>query len=126
MAGLVTVSEFDHLVLICGDVERTLSWYTDVLGMTPVRAEKWRRGEVPFPSVRVNEATIIDLMKGEPSNGRLDHLCLTVEPTNLAEVAQSSSLDVIEGPVTRYGARGNGTSLYVRDPDGAVVELRHY
>ena len=71
-------------------------------------------------------STIIDLVHGEPSDGRLDHLCLVVEPTDLAELAQSPALDVIEGPATRYGAQGNGTSLYVRDPDGTVVELRHY
>jgi len=126
MAGLVTVSEFDHLVLVCADVERTLAWYTDVLGLTPVRVEQWRQGEVPFPSVRISDATIIDLVRGEPSDGRLDHLCLVVEPTDLAELALSPALDVIDGPATRFGARGNGTSLYVRDPDGAVVELRHY
>ena len=126
MAGLVTVSEFDHLVLVCADVERTLAWYTDVLGLTPVRVKQWRQGEVPFPSVRISDATIIDLVHGEPSDGRLDHLCLVVEPTDLAELALSPALDVIDGPATRFGARGNGTSLYVRDPDGAVVELRHY
>ena len=126
MAGLVTVSEFDHLVLICADVERTLAWYTDVLGMAPLRVEQWRQGDVPFPSVRVHASTIIDLVQGEPSDGRLDHLCLVIEPTNMADLAQSPELDVIEGPATRYGARGDGTSLYVRDPDGTVVELRHY
>ena len=126
MAGLVTVSDFDHVVLVCTDVERTLAWYTGVLGMAPLRVDEWRQGNVPFPSVRVHEATIIDLVSGEPSDGRLDHLCLVVEPTDMAELAQSPELDVIEGPVTRYGARGNGTSLYVRDPDGTVVELRHY
>jgi catechol 2,3-dioxygenase-like lactoylglutathione lyase family enzyme len=35
-------------------------------------------------------------------------------------------LDVVEGPVRRYGARGEGLSVYIRDPDGLVVELRHY
>ena len=126
MAGLVTVSEFDHVVLVCADVETTLAWYTDVLGLGPVRVDEWRRGEVPFPSARVNASTIIDLIPGEPADGRLDHLCLVIEPTDLAQVAASDSLDVIEGPVTRFGAQGNGTSLYVRDPDGTVVELRHY
>jgi catechol 2,3-dioxygenase-like lactoylglutathione lyase family enzyme len=126
MTGLVAVSGFDHLVLVCSDVETTLAWYVDVLGLAPVRVEEWRRGEVPFPSVRVDPATIIDLFPGDPINGRLDHLCLVVEPTDLAQVATSEQLDVIEGPGTRFGAQGDGTSLYVRDPDGTVVELRHY
>jgi catechol 2,3-dioxygenase-like lactoylglutathione lyase family enzyme len=120
------VSAFDHLVLKCESVERTLEWYLDELGLEAVRVEQWRAGEVPFPSVRVDEGTIIDLVEGEPGPDRLDHLCLVVEPTDLAALAASGRFDVLEGPVPRFGARGMGTSLYVRDPDGLVVELRHY
>ena len=58
--------------------------------------------------------------------GRLDHLCLVIAPTDLDELAHHGPFDVIEGPCTRFGAQGNGTSLYVRDPDGTTVELRHY
>jgi len=125
--GPVRVVEMDHIVLRCADVETTLAWYTEVLGMAGVRVEQWRRREVPFPSVRVAPGTIIDLVGGgSGDDGRLDHFCLVVEPTDLAALAAGGSLDVVEGPVTRYGARGNGRSLYVRDPDGAVVELRCY
>ena len=80
----------------------------------------------PFPSVRIDAGTIIDLMAGEPADGRLDHVCLVVEPTDLAEVKASGRFDVVSGPATRWGARGDATSLYIRDPDGTVVELRHY
>ena len=45
---------------------------------------------------------------------------------DLSELAASGEFDVVEGPARRFGARGDGTSLYVRDPDGLVVELRHY
>jgi len=41
-------------------------------------------------------------------------------------VKASGRFDVVAGPATRYGAQGNGRSLYVRDPDGTVVELRYY
>ena len=125
----VRVTEFDHLVLGCADVERTLAWYIDRLGLAPDRVDEWRRGEVPFPSVRVNADTILDLIAstaGEPDDGRLDHICLVVDPTDLAALSESGEFDVVEGPVRRSGARGVGTSLYVRDPDGLVVELRHY
>jgi len=126
MEPSIRVSELDHIVLRCADVERTLAWYTDVLGLDPVRLDEWRRGEAPFPSVRINDGTIIDLVVGETIDGRLDHFCVVIEPTDLAAVAASGAFDVLDGPDTRYGARGNGTSLYVRDPDGTVVELRHY
>mgnify|MGYP001812505383 CR=1 FL=1 len=126
MGTTLSVTGLDHIVLFSADVERTLAWYCDLLGLEPVRVEEWRRGEVPFPSVRVNPTTIIDLMAGEPVDGRLDHFCLVVEPTDLDEIAASGEFTVVAGPVRRFGARGDGTSLYVRDPDGALVELRHY
>lgn len=122
----VRVAAFDHLVLRCLDVERTLAWYVDVLGLAPVRVEEWRRGEAPFPSVRISADTIVDLIAGPTEDGRLDHVCIVVEPVDLAELAASGEFDVVEGPARRFGARGDGTSLYVRDPDGLVVELRHY
>lgn len=125
----VRVSAFDHLVLRCADVERTLAWYVDRLGLEPVAVDEWRRGDAPFPSVRVNAETIIDLVEspGEtPDEGRLDHICLVVEAIDLAALAASGEFDVREGPVRRSGARGVGTSVYVHDPDGLVVELRHY
>jgi catechol 2,3-dioxygenase-like lactoylglutathione lyase family enzyme len=126
MTPTFRVTDLDHIVLTCRDVETTLAWYCDDLGLTAVRADEWRRGEAPFVSVRVNDSTIIDLIAGTTEPGRLDHLCLVVEPVDLAELATSGRFDVVDGPVPRFGARGNGTSLYVRDPDGTVVELRHY
>jgi len=124
---LVNVVAFDHVVLRCADVELTLGWYVDRLGLAPVRVDEWRRGDAPFPSVRVSDDTIIDLIEGPAADdGRLDHLCLVVEPLDLVDLAASGELDVVEGPARRSGARGEGTSLYVRDPDGLVVELRHY
>jgi catechol 2,3-dioxygenase-like lactoylglutathione lyase family enzyme len=46
--------------------------------------------------------------------------------TDLDAVVASGDFDVIEGPVSRWGARGEGVSVYVRDPDGNQVELRTY
>ena len=51
---------------------------------------------------------------------------MAVEPTDLAAVVASGEFDVLEGPVQRFGARGIATSIYVRDPDGNTVEIRHY
>jgi catechol 2,3-dioxygenase-like lactoylglutathione lyase family enzyme len=125
----VSVSAFDHLVLRCVDVERTLEWYVDRLGLAAIAVDEWRRGDAPFPSVRVNAETIIDLVAspgGIPDEGRLDHICLVIEAIDLAALVASGEFDVTAGPVRRSGARGVGTSVYVRDPDGLLVELRHY
>lgn len=125
--SLVRVSELDHIVLRCRAVDTTLAWYTELLGLQPVRLDEWRNGQAPFPSLRINDGTIIDFIGGrDESLGHLDHLCLVVEPTDLQALADSGRFEVLDGPDTRYGARGNGTSLYVRDPDGLTVELRHY
>jgi catechol 2,3-dioxygenase-like lactoylglutathione lyase family enzyme len=122
----VRVIGFDHLVLDVADVERSLAFYVDELGLEPVRVDEWRRGEVLFPSVRVDATTILDLLATAPTGRNVDHLCLVVESQDLEALKQSGRFTVVDGPGLRYGAQGDGTSLYVLDPDGNTVELRHY
>jgi catechol 2,3-dioxygenase-like lactoylglutathione lyase family enzyme len=123
---MVKAVGLDHVVLNVADVERSLAWYCDVLGLEGARVDEWRRGEVLFPSVRLDESTIIDLLQTERTGQNVDHVCLVVEPTDLDAVAASGDFDVVGGPGRLFGARGEGVGLYVRDPDGNVVELRHY
>lgn len=120
------VHELDHIVLTTPDVERSLAFYAELLGLPGVRVEQWRAGEVPFPSVRINDGTIIDLQHGQRSGENMDHLCLVVDPDDVDAVASDPRFDVLTGPVRRFGARGDGRSVYVRDPDGNTVELRSY
>jgi len=120
------VKGFDHLVLNVEDVERALEFYCGPLGLAPVRVPEWRAGKVPFPSVRVSADTIIDLVHGQRGESNVDHICLVVEPLDWSKVIDSGVFDVLEGPVGRFGARGEATSIYVRDPDGNTVELRWY
>jgi catechol 2,3-dioxygenase-like lactoylglutathione lyase family enzyme len=126
MASPIHVTEMDHIVIDVADVERSLAWYRDALGLIPVRVDEWERGEILFPSVRVNASTIIDLLAVEPSGENVNHFCLVVEPVDFDALVASGRFDVVDGPGVRYGARGDGTSLYVRDPDGNTVELRYY
>ena len=124
---IATASALDHLVLVVADVERSLAWYGRYLGLDPVRVGEWRAGTAPFPSLRVDEATIIDLVPGDPGGGRghLDHVCFVVDPDALATLQACPDLR-IEDHGARFGARGVGQSIYVRDPDGLVVEIRAY
>jgi catechol 2,3-dioxygenase-like lactoylglutathione lyase family enzyme len=127
MVPVVVVTGLDHVVLLTADAERALRFYTGTLGLAGVRVEEWRRGEVPFPSVRVDATTIIDLFPSEPSGTNVDHLCLTVEPVDLAALAASGDVRVVSGPTDHlFGAQGYATSLYLADPDGNTVELRSY
>jgi catechol 2,3-dioxygenase-like lactoylglutathione lyase family enzyme len=126
MSDELRVLQFDHVVLNVADVERALAFYCGELGLTPVRVEEWRRGEAPFPSARVTGSTLIDLLERTRTGENSDHICLVVEPMDLEALKASGRFEVLDGPATRFGAQGNGTSLYVRDPDGNTVELRYY
>jgi catechol 2,3-dioxygenase-like lactoylglutathione lyase family enzyme len=120
------VTGFDHLVLNVADAERSVAFYCEGLGLEPVRVAEWRRGEVPFPSVRVDAATIIDLLEAPRSGENANHFCVTVEPSDFDSLKASGRFDVVDGPGRRFGARGEGTSIYIRDPDANTVELRYY
>ncbi|MCU1394943.1 MAG: putative glutathione transferase [Ilumatobacteraceae bacterium] len=113
-------------MLDVADVERSLAWYIDLLGLAPVRVDLWRDGKAPFPSVRVDEGTIIDLIGVTPTGANMDHLCLVVDRADVDAVVDDPRFTVVDGPGSRYGARGDGWSVYVKDPDGNTVELRAY
>ena len=119
---------FDHLVLTVADVRRSLDFYVDELGLSPERVDQWERGEVFFPSVRIDDTTIIDLLgpgAGAGDARNMDHLCLVVGD-DVEPAAGRELVDVVDGPDERWGAQGVARSLYVKDPDGNVVELRRY
>jgi len=120
------VVDFDHLVLIAKDVERSLDFYVGKLGLEPVRVGDWRAGKVPFPSVRVSPTTIIDIVAGSRQESNVDHFCLVVDPLDWQDVVDSGAFTVVDGPGPRFGARGVAESLYVQDPDKNTIELRYY
>jgi len=123
---LVRATGMDHVVLKVRDPEVSVRWYSELLGLVPERLEEWRNKEAPFVSVRLDATTIIDLFEAEPDGVNVDHLALVVEDVDLQAVADSGRLEVIAGPAELWGAQGQGLGLYVKDPDGHVVELRTY
>ena len=124
MAAEIRVTDLDHAVLRCADVERSLTFYCDALGMQGERVEEWRRGEVPFPSVRASSTTIVDLFAAPRDGVNVDHLCLVVEPVDLDLVAVRFPGSVRGDHL--FGARGYASSLYIKDPDDNTIELRYY
>jgi len=120
----VKVTGLDHIVLRCADVEVSLAFYCDELGLAPERVDEWRRGEVLFPSVRVDATTLIDLLGAERDGQNLDHFCLVIEPTDLDALAARFPGAVRADGL--FGAQGFASSVYLQDPDGNTIELRSY
>lgn len=133
---MLNVRELDHIVLNVRDVDAALGFYGDVLQLPVERLDDFRRGEFPFPSVRVTADTIIDLFplprddadRGAPRVTNLNHVCLVVAQTiaELRRYLDDRGIAIERGPVQVSGARGIGTSFYVRDPDDTQIELRTY
>ena len=132
---LVKITEMDHIVLRTRDVEESLRFYTEVLGLKPERVEQWRAGEIRFPSARLNADTIIDFFAsdnipmGKDGPKNQDHFCMVIDYTDMEELKErfeDLGVEIQAGPGKRWGSHGDGISLYIYDPDDNVVELRHY
>jgi len=127
------IRDIDHIVIRVSDLERMIDFYCQVLGCTV----EWRRPDLGLVHLRAGNA-MIDLVPvtGElgrkggaapgPEGRNLDHVCLRVSPFDAdAIVAYLQSQGLEAGEVRpRFGAQGEGPSLYVHDPEGNVVELK--
>ena len=130
---MIQIREIDHLVLRVVDLEGMLRFYCDVLGCTVER----RQDKIGLIQLRAGRS-IIDLVPVDGKLGKaggvapghegrnLDHFCLRVEPFDEAEIRGHLEAFGIEmGSVEmRYGAEGEGPSVYLTDPEGNIVELK--
>ncbi|HEX2035250.1 MAG TPA: VOC family protein [Chloroflexota bacterium] len=132
---MISVVGVDHINLRVAQLDRALRFYAGVLGLREVRRQTRPDGSVGLLALRAGQAIIFL----QPSPGYtpaedhqrsgLDHYSLEIEatdPQRLAEWLREQGVEVIEGPVRRFGAHGDGTSVYVRDPDGHHLELKQY
>ncbi|WAC94169.1 VOC family protein [Mycobacterium sp. Aquia_213] len=120
-----------------------MDFYTKVIGLTPVRFDEFEAAEAPFPSVRVCEDSIIDLMpiagidatdamtKVAGSAGHpVNHVCLALSKSEyeaLDRRLQAAGVDTSARLDRSYGARGWAPHIYYfSDPDGNVIEARYY
>jgi glyoxylase I family protein len=135
----IRITELDHIVLNVRDIDRTLKFYTEVLGLQPERVDEFRAGKIGFPSVRINADTIIDLFPvkdagrerhaGGKAEGNLNHFCMVVgkeDFSSIVDYLNRNDVAIKQGPISRWGARGRATSVYFLDPDGNEIEIRCY
>ncbi|MFH9015741.1 VOC family protein [Streptomyces sp. NPDC017943] len=133
----------DHVVLWVRDPVAAARFYEGAVGLEPVRLAEFTAGEVPFPSVRVNAETLLDLMpltftprmtmlpgSVESAGHPVNHVCLSLPRGDfdaLLDRLRERSVPVSEPSYDSFGARGSARrSFYFRDPDGNVLEARHY
>ena len=122
--------KLDHVVIAVTDWDRSNAFYRDVLGAELVELDKGRHayrfgeqqlnvhgpGSEPHPRatdpVRPGNSDLCFVWDG-PIGGATEHL-------------RSKGVEIELGPVERTGARGGGSSVYFRDPDGSLLELISY
>ena len=128
-----TVQGIDHVVLRVVDVEGVIRFYKDVLGCAVER----RKDDLGLIQLRAGRS-LIDLVdvngelgqKGGAAPGaearNMDHFCLRIDPFDEAKIRAHLRAHGIEAGdlATRYGAEGDGPSLYIQDPEGNTVELK--
>jgi len=130
---MIHIREIDHLVLRVVDLEKMLGFYCGALGCAVER----RQDEIGLVQLRAGRS-VVDLvpvngklgMAGGAAPGRearnLDHFCFRVDPFNEMDIRSQLERQGIEvGQVeSRYGAEGEGPSIYLSDPEGNTVELK--
>ena len=129
----IRIREIDHLVLRVVDLDRMLGFYRDVLGCSVERD----RQDIGLVQLRAG-SSLLDLVPvsgklgsaggAAPGKGgrNLDHFCFRVEPFDEVSIRAHLAAHGIEAGATasRFGAEGEGPSIYVTDPEGNTVELK--
>jgi catechol 2,3-dioxygenase-like lactoylglutathione lyase family enzyme len=129
---MIQISGIDHVVFRVRDLDRTMDFYTRILGARLEKAQE----EIGLWQLRIGSA-LIDLVPVDGPLGRaggaapgsegrnVDHICFRVEPWDGEAILAFLRRHGIEGEiVSRYGAEGDGPSVYLSDPEGNALELK--
>ncbi len=126
---MLTIDRIDHIVITAFDVERTVDFYSKVMGMEPITFAGGRRG-LAFGRQKINlhqSGREFEPKALKPMPGSMD-LCFITE-TPLEQVIvhlKSHGVVIAQGPVEKTGALGTMMSVYFRDPDGNLIEVSNY
>ena len=126
---MIRIDRIDHLVLTVFDIERTLDFYSRVLGMEPVTFAGGRRG-LAFGRQKLNlhqAGREFEPKALRPAPGAID-ICFITEMAleDVMAKLREHGIVIIDGPVDKTGALGPMKSVYFRDPDGNLIEVSRY
>ena len=120
------VTSLDHLVITVASIEATIAFYTRVLGMEAVQFGNGRQA-LAFGNQKINihrHGAEFDPKALRPTPGSADLCFLTEAPLDhFIGHLEACQVPIEVGPVTRTGARGPIQSVYLRDPDGNLIEV---
>ena len=123
------IDRLDHLVLTVADVDATVAFYTRVLGMEEVTFQGGRRALL-FGQSKINlhpAGREYEPKAARPTPGSADLCFISTLPMDLVIASlKLNRVPIEEGPVPRTGATGPITSVYLRDPDGNLIEISTY
>jgi catechol 2,3-dioxygenase-like lactoylglutathione lyase family enzyme len=115
----------DHIVLCVADVERSIAFYEQVLGMQP-REERPGKWSLHFGANKISlqDATEAPDIARDTVPGSGNFCVLTDDPVQrVADELRGLGIDIVDGPAEREGATGRILSVSLRDPDGNLVEV---
>ena len=119
----------DHIVFTVKDIDRTCEFYSHILGMQVTFTGNGRKALL-FGSQKINIHEVgkeFEPKAQNPVSGSQDVCLITDTPIReVIEHIKSCGVDIIEGPVERQGATRTITSIYLRDPNGNLVEISNY
>ncbi|EGY1753004.1 VOC family protein [Salmonella enterica] len=123
------IDRIDHLVLTVSDISTTIRFYEEVLGFSAVTFKQNRKALI-FGAQKINlhqQEMEFEPKASRPTPGSADLCFITSTPINnvVSEILQAGIL-IVEGPVERTGATGEIMSIYIRDPDGNLIEISQY
>jgi catechol 2,3-dioxygenase-like lactoylglutathione lyase family enzyme len=126
---MIQITHLDHLVLTVRDIQAALDFYTTVLGLS---AETFGSGRwaLRFGNQKINlhqAGHEFEPKAQRPTPGSADLCFITTTPLDVVLAhLQKHGVPIVEGPVDRTGAAGPIRSIYVRDPDGNLIEIAGY
>ncbi|MEW8385248.1 MAG: VOC family protein [Candidatus Thiodiazotropha taylori] len=120
------ITQLDHLVLTVRDIQVSCDFYTRILGMQLVEFAGGRKA-LNFGSQKINlhqHRQEFEPKAASPTPGSADLCFLTEVPVSeVADHLERNQIEIIEGLVERSGAEGPILSIYLRDPDGNLLEI---